>query len=51
MSLKQENLSDKELVVGSIRVLQNVNGAGIDKITRKIDDLQKTTQTFLAKQK
>ena len=50
MSLKQENLSDKELVVGSIRVLQNVNGAGIDKITRKIDDLQKTTQTFLAKQ-
>lgn len=50
MSLKQENLSDKELVVGSIRVLQNVKGAGIDKITRKIDDLQKTTQTFLAKQ-
>lgn len=50
MSLKQENLSDKELVVGSIRILQNVKGAGFDKIIKKVDDLQKSTQSFLKKQ-
>ncbi len=38
--LEQENLADKELVVGSIRVLGSMTGGGTEKVRENLDRLQ-----------
>lgn len=50
-TLKQENHADKEFVVGSLKVLKNVEGAGFKKIKEDIDTLDRTVNNFVRDQK
>ena len=47
--LQQENLADKELVVGSIKVLGSMSGGGTEKVRENIEMLQNTVKTQAAK--
>lgn len=47
--LREENLADKELVVGSIRVLGNMTGGGIEQIQEAQETLQNTMNSQAVK--
>ena len=48
--LQQENLADKELVVGSIKVLGSMKGGGTEKVRENIERLQNAVKVQQTKQ-
>lgn len=50
MNLKRENKADKHVVVGSLEVIGDIKGSGIQTIQKNIDALSKSVSTTAAKQ-
>lgn len=48
--MKRENKAEYELVVGSLKVLKDTSGSGMEKIKRSIEAVNQNVNSFIAKQ-